>query len=167
MSSRLASAPDRVNAFRLRCMETAITDLFRILSPSRAKRGVSAYVGDGLNRWPAVHRLDAAHLYRLALEKGSPGVRYHGIADQGIRFREIAEVIGRRLNVPVISKSPEEAEEHFGWISHFVRIDCPASSEDTQRQLGWRPTHASLIPDIDGPTYFEVGTDAASAAEVR
>jgi nucleoside-diphosphate-sugar epimerase len=128
------------------------------------EKGSSAFVGDGLNRWPAVHRLDAARLYRLALEKGSAGTRYHGVADQGVPFREIAEVIGRRLNVPVISKSPEEAADHFGWISHFVSIDCPASSALTQEQLGWRPTHPSLIPDVDRPVYFEAGTHAASAA---
>ena len=138
----------------------------RLIAIAREK-GVSAYVGDGLNRWPAVHRLDAAHLYRLALEKGSAGARYHGVADQGVPFREIAEVIGRRLNVPVVSKSPEEAADHFGWISHFVSIDCPASSDETQQQLGWRPTHASLIPDIDRPAYFEAGTDAAPAAGGR
>lgn len=138
----------------------------RLIAIARAK-GVSAYVGEGLNRWPAVHRLDAAPLYRLALEKGAAGARYHGVADEGVPFREIAEVIGRRLNMPVISKSKEEAVEHFGWISHFVSIDCPASSEDTRQQLEWRPTHASLIPDIDRPTYFEAGTNAASAAEAR
>jgi nucleoside-diphosphate-sugar epimerase len=119
------------------------------------EKGVSAYVGDGLNRWPAVHRLDAAHLYRLALEKGSAGARYHGVADRGVPFRDIAEVIGRRLNVPVISKSAEQAADHFGWIARFVQVDCPASSDETQQHLGWRPTHASLIPDIDRPSYFE------------
>jgi nucleoside-diphosphate-sugar epimerase len=118
------------------------------------EKGVSAYVGDGLNRWPAVHRLDAAHLYRLALEKGAAGARYHGVADQGIPFREIAELIGRRLNVPVVSKSAVEAADHFGWISHFVRVDCPASSDETQQQLGWRPTHASLISDIESIGLF-------------
>ena len=86
------------------------------------EKGVSAYIGDGLNRWPAVHRLDAAHLYRLALEKGAAGARYHGVADQGVPFRKIAEVIGKRLNVPVISKSPEESADHFGWISRFAGI---------------------------------------------
>src|SRR6266849_9997702 len=124
----------------------------RLIAIAREK-GVSAYVGDGLNRWPAVHRLDAAHLFRLALENGSVGARYHGVADQGDPFREIADVIAQRLNVPVISKSPGEAADHFGWISHFVSIDCPASSAQTQEQLGWRPTHASLIPDIDRPNY--------------
>ena len=118
------------------------------------EKGVSAYVGDGLNRWPAVHRLDAARLYRLAIEKGSAGARYHGVADTGVPIREIAEVIGRRLNVPVVSKSAAEAEDHFGWIGHFVSMDSPASSVETQNQLGWRPTHASLIPDIDRPIYF-------------
>jgi nucleoside-diphosphate-sugar epimerase len=127
------------------------------------EKGVSAYVGDGLNRWPAVHRLDAARLFRLALEKGSAGARYHGVADEGVPFRDIAEVIGRRLNVPVVSKSPEEAADHFGWIANFVSIDCPASSAQTQQQLGWRPTHASLIPDLDRPAYFGTGTDAAPA----
>jgi nucleoside-diphosphate-sugar epimerase len=131
------------------------------------QKGVSVYVGDGNNRWPAVHRLDAARLYRLALERGTAGARYHGVADEGVPFRQIAEVIGRRLNVPFVSKSPEEAADHFGWISHFVSIDCPASSDETQQQLGWRPTHASLIPDIDRPAYFEAGTGAASAAEGR
>jgi nucleoside-diphosphate-sugar epimerase len=119
------------------------------------EKGVSAYIGDGQNRWPAVHRLDAAHLYRLAIEKGSTGGRYHGVADEGVPFQDIAGVIGRRLKVPVVSKSPEEAAGHFGWISHFAGIDCPASSAKTQEQLGWRPAHASLIADIDRPSYFD------------
>jgi nucleoside-diphosphate-sugar epimerase len=119
------------------------------------KKGASAYVGDGRNRWPAVHRLDAAHLFRLALEKGSAGARYHGVADEGVPVRDIAEVIGRRLNVPVVAKSPESAPEHFGWLAHFVGIDCPASSAQTQEQLGWRPTQAGLISDLDRARYFE------------
>ncbi len=119
------------------------------------EKGVSAYVGDGLNRWPAVHRLDAARLYRLALENGAPGASYHAIGDEGIPFRDIAEVIGRHLNVPVIAKSREEAAEHFGWMAHFVAIDCPTSAAQTSRQLGWRPTHPGLIADLDAEHYFE------------
>jgi nucleoside-diphosphate-sugar epimerase len=118
------------------------------------QKGVAAYVGDGRNHWPAVHRLDAAHLYRLALERGSAGARYHGIADQGIPVREIAEVIGRRLNLPVVSKSREEAVDHFGWLAHFIAIDCPASSAKTQGQLGWHPTQPGLLSDLDREEYF-------------
>jgi nucleoside-diphosphate-sugar epimerase len=119
------------------------------------QKGVSAYVGDGFNRWPAVHRLDAAHLYRLVLEKGSAGAKYHGVADEGVPFRDIAGVIGRRLNVPVVARSPQEAADHFGWLAHFVGIDCPASSAQTQERLGWRPTQPGLIPDLDRPSYFD------------
>jgi len=119
------------------------------------EKGVSAYVGEGLNRWPAVHRLDAAHLYRLVIEKRPAAPRYHAVADEGVAFREIAEVIGRRLNIPVVSKTPEEAAAHFSWFAHFVGLDCPASSARTQEQLGWHPMKASLIPDIDQPSYFE------------
>jgi nucleoside-diphosphate-sugar epimerase len=118
------------------------------------EKGVSAYVGDGLNHWSAVHRLDAAHLYRLALEKSSAGAIYHGVADEGVPFREIAEVIGRRLNLPVVAKSQKEANDHFGWMALFVGIDCPASSAQTQGWLGWRPTQPGLIPDLDHPHYF-------------
>jgi nucleoside-diphosphate-sugar epimerase len=113
------------------------------------EKGVSAYVGDGLNRWPAAHRLDAAHLYRLALEKGPAGTRYHAVAEEGVPLREIAEAIGRRLKVPVLSQSPEEAGEHFGWLGTFVGFDLAASSALTRERLGWRPTRIGLIPDID------------------
>ncbi len=119
------------------------------------EKGVSAYVGDGLNRWPAVHRLDAAHLFRLALEKASVGARFHGVADEGVSVRDIAQVIGRRLNVPVVAKSPEDAAGHFGWFAHFAAIDNPASSTRTQERLGWRPTHPALISDLDGASYFQ------------
>jgi len=126
----------------------------RLIAIAREK-GVSAYVGNGSNRWSAVHRFDAAHLYRLALEKGAAGARYHGVADEGVPFREIASVIGRRLNLPVVSKTREEAADHFGWFAHFAAIDCPASSAQTQERLGWRPTQPGLIPDLDRPRYFE------------
>src|SRR3989442_3944295 len=99
------------------------------------EKGVSAFIGNGLNRWPAVHRLDAAHLYRLVLEKGSAGATYHGVADEGVPTREIAEAIGRGLNVPVVSKSREEAADHFGWIAPFFGMDGPASGAQTQKML--------------------------------
>jgi nucleoside-diphosphate-sugar epimerase len=117
--------------------------------------GVSAYVGDGLNRWPAVHRLDTAPLYRLVLEKGAAGGRYHGVAEEGVPLREIAEVIGKRLNLPVVSKSPEEAAVHFRWLGFFVGVDSPASSAQTQAQLGWRPTQPGLISDLERSHAFE------------
>jgi nucleoside-diphosphate-sugar epimerase len=127
------------------------------------QKGVSAYIGDGLNRWPAVHRFDAAHLYRLALEKGSAGARYHGIGDEGIPVRDIAEVIGRRLSLPVIAKSPADAAEHFGWLANLFAMDSPASSVQTQKQLGWRPTHPSLIVDMEESNYFEVAEEGSAA----
>lgn len=119
------------------------------------EKTVSAYIGEGRNRWPAVHRLDAAHLYRLVIEKGSAGARYHGVADEGVPTREIAEIIGRRLNLPVVSKSGEEATDHFRWITHFFAMDGPASSADTQLQLGWRPIQPGLISDLEQGRYFE------------
>lgn len=125
----------------------------RLIDIAREK-GVSAYVGDGLNRWPAIHRLDAAHLFRLVLEKGTAGACYHAVAEEGISFREIADVIGRRLNVPVVSKNPEKAVNHFGWFTHFATMDIPASSQFTQEHLEWSPTQTTLIKDIDSPHYF-------------
>lgn len=119
------------------------------------EKGVSAYLGDGLNRWPAVHRLDAAHLYRLALEKGAAGARYHGTAEEGVPFRDIAGVIGRRLSLPVASKTTEEAADHFGWFAHFAALDNPTSSAQTRDLLGWLPTQPGLIADLDRPGYFE------------
>ncbi|WP_223653036.1 SDR family oxidoreductase [Hymenobacter psoromatis] len=118
------------------------------------EKGAAAYIGDGQNRWPAVHRLDAARLFRLALERGVAGGRYHGAADEGIPMRDLAAVIGRHLNVPVLTKSPEEAAEHFGWMALFAGLDMPATSARTQQELGWQPTHKGLLADLEEGSYF-------------
>jgi len=117
------------------------------------EKGVSAYVGDGRKRWPAAHVLDTARLYRLALEKQKAGSRYHAVAEEGVPVRDIAEVIGRGLKVPVVSLSPEEAPAHFGWLSAFVGYDMPASSAQTQERLGWHPTGPGLIADLEQMQY--------------
>ena len=119
------------------------------------EKNMAAYVEEGLNRWPAVHRLDAAHLYRLALEKGLAGVRYHAVAEERIPVRDIAAVIGRRLHVPVVSKSAAEAIDYFGWFAHFAAMDNPASSQRTRELLGWQPRQLGLIADLDRASYFE------------
>ena len=116
--------------------------------------GVSGYVGDGANRWPAVHRLDAAHLFRLALEQAPAGSTLHAIADEGVPIRAVAEVIGRHLDVPVVSVAPENAGEHFTWLGGFIGMDGPVSSAQTRELLGWRPTRPGLIEDLDKGHYF-------------
>ena len=131
------------------------------------QKGVSPYVGDGHNRWPAVHVLDAARLYRLALEKLEKdkletGARYHAVAEEGVPMRDIAEAIGRGLNVPVVSVSPEEAPAHFGWLVAFAGQDLPASSALTRERLAWSPTGPGLIADLEQMRYFEIGAGIAS-----
>jgi nucleoside-diphosphate-sugar epimerase len=116
--------------------------------------GVSAYIGDGLNRWPGVHRLDAARLYRLALERGAAGGPFHAIAEEGVPLKAIAEVIGRRLSIPIVSKPPEAAAEHFGWFAMFAGIDAPTSNARTRMELDWKPEQPGLILDLDHPAYF-------------
>ena len=125
----------------------------QLISIARKKRRF-AYVGDGHNRWPAVHRLDAARLFRLALEKGVAGSRYHGVADEGIPFRSIAEIIGHRLGISVDSISAKEAGKAFSWFGDFAATDNPSSSLLTRKQLGWEPTHPGLLADLNGPGYF-------------
>jgi nucleoside-diphosphate-sugar epimerase len=126
------------------------------------EKGASAYVGEGLNRWPAAHILDVAHLYRLALEKHEAkreaGTRYNAVAEEGVSMREIAEVIGRGLKVPVVSLSQQEAQAHFGWLAMFVSYDMPASSAQTRRRLGWRPTGPGLIADLEQMRWSETVT---------
>jgi nucleoside-diphosphate-sugar epimerase len=117
------------------------------------EKGVSAYVGEGANRWAGGRRADAARLYRLALENGAAGATYHAIGDEGVPTRDIAAAIGRRVGVPVISKPAEEAEDHFGWIGMFFGMEMAASSAWTQAALGWRPTPPGLLADIEGPNY--------------
>ena len=128
-----------------------------ILIGMAREKGVSAYKEEGANRWPAVHRLDAAKLYRLALEKASDGVvRYHAVADEGVAFRTIAESIGQGLGIPVVSKSPEQAAEHFSWFSHFAAMDCAASGRQTREKLGWHPVQFGLIEDLEKGDYFKI-----------
>ena len=159
-AAAVAAKGVRVSVMRLSQIHNPVKQglITPLIALARAK-GVSAYVGDGLNRWPAAHRLDAARLYRLALEKAAEkdttGVRYNAVAEEGVPLREIAEVVGQGLKVPVVSKSAEEAGEHFGWLAHFVAADIPASSALTQRWLGWRPTGPGLISDLKAMEYFE------------
>jgi len=110
---------------------------------------VCVYVGDGANRWPAAYLLDVARLYRLAIEKAEPGAKYHAVAEEGVTLREIADAIGRRLKLPVESIAPEEAQAYFGWLAMFAALDMPASSEQTRKKLGWRPTGPGLIADLE------------------
>ncbi|WFU21452.1 SDR family oxidoreductase [Bradyrhizobium sp. CB1717] len=127
----------------------------RLIAIAREK-GAAAYIGDGSNRWPAAHRFDAARVYRLALEQGASARRYHAIAEEGVPFKTIAEVIAKRLGVPVVAKSSDEAESHFGWFARFASIDVPTSSAKTRAALGWEPKEKGLIEDLDQPYYFEV-----------
>lgn len=118
------------------------------------EKGVSGYIGDGANRWPAVHRLDAAHLFRLALEQAPAGSVLHAVADEGVPIRAVAEVIGRHLDIPVVAVSPADAGEHFGWLGAFLAIDSPASSALTQQWMGWQPVRPGLLADLDEGHYF-------------
>ena len=119
------------------------------------EKGVSAYIGDGSNRWSGAHRLDVARLYRLALEKGTAGSSYHAVADEGVTARDIAEIVGRHLNLPVVSIAPDEAGAHFGFMARFAGMDGAASSALTRQWLGWTPTQIGLIADVSRPGYFE------------
>lgn len=117
------------------------------------EKGVSAYVGDGSNRWPACHLSDVALLYRLAVEKSERGARYHAVGEEGVSSREIAEALGRGLKLPVVSVAPEHADAHFGWMAMFVGLDMPASSAQTQATLNWHPKGPTLIADLDEARY--------------
>ena len=128
------------------------------------EKGVSAYVGEGEARWAAAHVLDVAGLYRLALEKHEPGARYHAVAEDGVRLKDIAGAIGRGLKIPAVSISPEEAPAHFGWMSMFAPHGIMASSALTRKKLGWQPTGPGLIADLDQMHYFETDTVSASVA---
>jgi nucleoside-diphosphate-sugar epimerase len=126
------------------------------------RTGVSGYVGDGSSRWPAVHRLDAARLFRLALESAPAGSVLHGAAEEGVPTREIAAVIGRHLDVPVTAIAPEDAGEHFGWLAAFFAADVPASSALTRERLGWAPEQPGLIADLGEGHYFAAARPAAA-----
>ena len=153
----LASRGIRTSAIRLSPLVHGAGDhgfAAQLIEIARKKKE-SAYVGDGCNRWPSVHRLDVARLFRLALENGPAGGTYHGVAEEGIPFKDIASLIGKRLNVPVVSKSPAAAAKQFGFLAPFIPMDNPTSSRLTQERLGWKPTHPGLLADLDHSDYFE------------
>ena len=126
----------------------------KVLVDVARQRGAAGYIGDGTSRWNAVHRLDAARLFRLALEKAPAGAIFHGVADESVTQRTIAELIGEKLGVPVVSIPPQAAGEHFGWLARFLAMDQAASSALTQQRLGWKPTHPGLIEDLELGHYF-------------
>ena len=154
-SMALASQGVRAAVMRLPQVHDPVKQgLVTFLINIAREKGVSAYVSDGRNRWAAAHVLDVARLYRLAIEKASVGAKYHAVAEEGVPLREIAEVIGRGLKVPVVSMSPKEAAEHFGFLGHFVSADSPTSSVQTQERLGWHPTGPGMISDLEKMNYF-------------
>lgn len=129
------------------------TGFVRQLMALAGDKGISAWIGDGQNRWPSVHRLDAAHLFRLTLEKGTAGSRYHAVDEEGVPSRDIAEAIGRRLNLPAVSLPAPDAGDHFGFLGHILALDIHASSAVTRDVLDWQPTHPGLIADIEKGDY--------------
>ena len=156
----LALIPRKVRACVVRLPQVHDRDkagLVSFLIAAAREKGVSAYIGEGRNRWSAVHRLDVAPVYRLALEKAPAGATYHAVAEEGVPLREIAQAIGRGLKVPVMSKSGADATTHFGWLSAFAGMDGPASSALTQQRLGWRPSQSTgLIEDLDQFNEFQL-----------
>jgi nucleoside-diphosphate-sugar epimerase len=153
----LASRGVRSSIVRLPPTNHGVGDngfLTTIVNTARSS-GVSGYIGDGANRWPAVHRLDSAKLFRLAAEKAPAGSTLHPVQDEGVAIRDIAEVIARHLNIPETSIAPEDAAEHFTWMAHFIGMDSPASGEFTKELLDWTPVQPGLIADLDEGHYFE------------
>jgi nucleoside-diphosphate-sugar epimerase len=155
----LAAVPHGVRGMVIRLAPSVHGDGDHGFVPALIKlarqKGQSIYVGEGQNLWPAVHRLDAAVLYRLALEKGTAGAAFHATADEGIPTRQLAEVIARRLNVPAVSVTAEQAVEQLGFIGRVLSMGGPTNSTLTQERLGWRPTHPGLIQDLEGGSYFD------------
>ena len=135
--------------------DTVKQGLVTYLVSTAREKGVSAYVGEGLNRWPAAHVLDVARLYRLALEKQEAGAKYHAVAEEGVALRDIAEAIGRGLKIPVVSISPDDAGAHFGFFGFFASLDTSASSAQTQKRLGWHPTGPGMIEDLNNMRFFK------------
>jgi nucleoside-diphosphate-sugar epimerase len=157
-ATAVALAARGVNASVVRLPQvhnTVKQGLITYLVALAREKGVSAYLGDGLTRWAAVHVLDTARLYRLALETREPGARYHAVAEEGVSLRDIAAVIGRGLKVPVVGMSPEEAAAHFGFLARFAGMNLQGSSAKTQERLGWHPTGPGLIADLEQMRYFE------------
>jgi nucleoside-diphosphate-sugar epimerase len=145
----LAASGVRASVVRLpQVHDTVKQGLVTYLVAIARQKGISAYVGDGSQRWPAAHVLDTAELYKLVLEKGVAGGIYHAVAEEGVTLKPIAEAIGRGLKIPVVSKTPEQAKEHFGFLAHFVGADMPASSKLTQERLGWHPSQRGMLADL-------------------
>jgi nucleoside-diphosphate-sugar epimerase len=161
----LALVPKGIKASVMRLPQvhdTTKQGLVTYLIMAAREKGVSAYVGEGRNRWSAAHVLDVARLYRLALEKHEAGAKYHAVAEEGVAMRDIAEAIGRGLKVPVVSLSPEQAQAHFAWLSMFASNDLRASSAQTRKKLGWDPTGPGLIADLERQSYF-AGTSLSAS----